>query len=457
MSGATQDAGAGRAESAARDLPGGLRVRWALPAEAERVATLNGHVFRHDEHGEMSARTYNQTLDMMSGSHPLITPDDFAVVEDRATGEFVASTCLLKQVWTYEGISFPVGRPEFVATRQEYRNRGLVRALFALIHERSDGRGDLAQGITGIPYFYRQFGYEFAADLEFGRTVYPATIPAREGEGPEAYRLERATETDLPFIQELYERRRHRWMLSSELRLDFLEFAHSLAINERAPTWQLHTIRDEAGERRGYVRTSSSRWDRHFVVWDVAVTAGTALSAVAPPVLRALAPLAAAAPPARPAAGTFSALLLLLGREDPFYDVLGDAVALRVMEPYAWYIRVPDLVKLIARLRPALERRVADSPFAGHTGELRFNFYRDGLRLVFEGGRLAAVEPWRQPAWGPRAQASFPPLVFYQALFGFRSIDELREALTDVRVEPEVAALLGALFPKRLSRLDFWD
>lgn len=449
--------GAGQVEGAARDLPGGLRVRWATPAEAERVAAFNGYVFRHEEHGEISARTYNQTLDMMSGSHPLIAPDDFAVVEDLATGEFVASTCLLKQVWTYEGVSFAVGRPEFVATRQEYRNRGLVRALFALIHERSDGRGDLAQGITGIPYFYRQFGYEFAADLEFGRTVYATAIPVRDGEAPEPYWLEPATEVDLPFIQDLYERRRHTWLISSELRLDFLEFAHKLATENRAPNWQLHTIRGEAGARCGYVRTNADRWDRNFVVWDVAVTSGTALSAVAPPVLRALVPLGEAAPASRPSAGTFSALHLLLGREDPFYDVLGDAVALRVMEPYAWYIRVPNLVRLIALVRPVLERRLAGSPFAGHTGELRLNFYRGGLRLVLEAGRLAAVEPWRQPAWGSRAQASFPPLVFYQVLFGFRSIAELRDSLTDVRVDAEVASLLDALFPKRLSRLDFWD
>lgn len=457
MSGASQAAGSIQVESAARDLPGGLRVRWATAAEADRVAALNGYVFRHEEHGELSTRTYNQTLDMMSGSHPLITPDDFAVVEDLATGEFVASTCLLKQVWTYEGISFLVGRPEFVATRQEYRNRGLVRALFALIHERSDGRGDLAQGITGIPYFYRQFGYEFAADLEFGRTVYPAAIPARDGEAPEPYRLEPATEVDLPFIQELYECRRHTWMLSSELRLDFLEYAHGLATNDRAPNWQLHIIRDGAGKRCGYVRTNASRWDSNFAIWDIAVTAGTALSGVAPPVMRALVPLAEAAPASRPSAGAFSAFQLLLGREDPFYDVLGDAVALRVMEPYAWYIRVPDLVKLIARLRPVLERRLAGSPFAGHTGELLMNFYRGGLRLVFEAGRLAGVEPWRQPAWGPRAKASFPPLLFYQVLFGFRSIEELREALIDVRVNGEMASLLDALFPKRLSRLDFYD
>ncbi len=49
--------------------------------------------------------------------------------------------------------------------------------------------GHLAQGITGIPWYYRQFGYEYAIDLDGGRCVYPALIaPLKDGE-TEAYRF----------------------------------------------------------------------------------------------------------------------------------------------------------------------------------------------------------------------------------------------------------------------------
>ena len=46
-------------------------------------------------------------------------------------------------------------------------------------------------------------------------------------------------------------------------------------------------------------------------------------------------------------------------------------------------------------LVPALERRLAQSPLAGHTGELRLSFYRDGVKLMLENGRVKATERWR--------------------------------------------------------------
>ena len=59
---------------------------------------------------------------------------------------------LISQTWAYEGIPFEVGRPELVGTLPEYRNRGLVRAQFEEVHRWSAARGELVQGITGIPY-----------------------------------------------------------------------------------------------------------------------------------------------------------------------------------------------------------------------------------------------------------------------------------------------------------------
>ena len=105
----------------------------------------------------------------MSGTHPLMGPGDFALVEDQSKphNPLVACTCLWRHTWEYEGIPFAMGRPEIVASDPAYRHRGLIRALFELIHARSEAEGHLVQAITGIPYFYRLFGYEYALDLEW--------------------------------------------------------------------------------------------------------------------------------------------------------------------------------------------------------------------------------------------------------------------------------------------------
>jgi hypothetical protein len=137
--------------------------------------------------------------------------------------------------------------------------------------------------------------------------------------------------------------------------------------------------------------------------------------------------------------------------------VLGDSVAPKYDQPYAWYVRVPDLPGFLRLLAPALERRLAASALAGHTGELLLDLYRGGLRLAFAEGRLAEVAPWTRPLTGGQ-HAGFPPLIFLQLLFGRRSFAELDEHYPDVIAwNAEARALLEVLFPKRLSRVMWYE
>lgn len=83
-----------------------------------------------------------------------------------------------------------------------------------------------------------------------------------------------------------------------------------------------------------------------------------------------------------------------LGRDHPLYQV----VAFRdFRREAAVYVRVPRLADLLSRLRPALERRLAASPLAGHSADLRLGFYRSGVRLRIEEGTLTHAEEWTPP------------------------------------------------------------
>ena len=77
--------------------------------------------------------------------------------------------------------------------------------------------------------------------------------------------------------------------------------------------------------------------------------------------------------------------------------------------------------------------------------------FRGGLRLVFEKAHLAVAEHWKSSLWNTDENAGFPPLVFLQLLFGYRSLDELRYAFPDVFANDEVELLLKVLFPSRPS------
>lgn len=452
---------------APRDLGNGLVLRWATLADRERIAEFNALAFRDEP--EQGSLPWDRAVirELMGGRHPLVGAEDFVYVEDTATGAVVSSSCLMRQRWEYEGIPFDVGRPEHVATDPAYRNRGLIRAIFAALHERSASLAQSVQAITGIPYFYRQFGYEYALDLEGGRVVYPAGIPAGPSGEPEPYALRDATTADIPFISALYDQRRADSMVSAIVPEAYWRYAFAPFGTPTAPQgefnrqWRLRVITDRAGASCGYVRTGTMLWGETFYLWDLAVRDGVSLRAAALPALRALVAAGAEAEQAAHAAGqidaTFKRIMLCMEREHPLYAALGERVAPLEVPPYAWYLRVPDLPDFLRRVTPVLDRRLAASSMAAYTGELRLDFYRGGLRLTFAEGRLTAIAPWQRPIWGERQHASFPPLVFLQLLFGRRSLAELRAAFPDVRATDEAAALLDALFPKRVSRVAALD
>src|SRR5205807_5631383 len=126
--------------------------------DTENIAQLCGLVFRDKEDEPLNPRMMDNVRQQMSGNYPLMEPGDYALIEDtRKEGNpLVACTCLWRQQWEYEGIAFGVGQPEFVVTHPDYRNRGLIRKLFEMLHARSESEGHLAQAITGILYFYRR-------------------------------------------------------------------------------------------------------------------------------------------------------------------------------------------------------------------------------------------------------------------------------------------------------------
>src|SRR5512140_3819445 len=162
-----------------RDLGDGLIMRRGTREDADALAEFNGKI--HGENPLDAQRVAAWTHDLVARPHPTLQPEDFTIVEETAAGRIVSTMNLIPQTWTYEGIEFGVGRPELVGTLPEYRGRGLVRRQFDEVHKWSAERGLMVQAITGIRYYYRQFGYEYALDLNRWRMG--SSVPRlKEGE-----------------------------------------------------------------------------------------------------------------------------------------------------------------------------------------------------------------------------------------------------------------------------------
>ena len=187
-----------------RDLGDGLILRHASKRDAAALADFNSHIHSDDGWDKPDLRIAAWTRDLLARPHPTLSPGDFTIVEETATRRIVSSLNLIPQTWTYEGIPFGVGRPELVGTLPEFRGRGLVRAQFDEIHRWCEARNLSVQTITGIPYFYRQFGYEMALDLSGRRFGFEPHVPKLKKGEKEPYRIRPATEADLPFIAKTY-------------------------------------------------------------------------------------------------------------------------------------------------------------------------------------------------------------------------------------------------------------
>jgi hypothetical protein len=388
-------------------------------------------------------------LDLMSEGHPSFKPRDFIIVEDTTTGKIASSMCLISQTWTYEGIPFKFGQPDIVSTDPAYRRRGLVRAQLNEVHRWSAERGELVQGITGIPWYYRQFGYEFALNLDGSREAFRRNVPKLKEGDAESHGFRRATMEDVPFIGNMYGQASSRCVIAS-VRDEALWRYDLEGRNETSGIRaEFCVIETPEGEPAGLLVHSRKLWGFNMEVRLYEVIPGVPLLAVTPSVMRYLD--ATGEEYRKRDGGQFEAISFGLGETHPLYDTIPDRLPI-THKPYAWYIRVPDLPEFVSRIAPALEKRLAGSVQAGYTGELNVSFYTGGLHFRFQEGSIS-VEGWK-PDRVEEGDAAFPDLTFLQLLFGYRSLEELRHAFPDCWAGTDAArALLPILFPRKDSRV----
>ncbi len=431
-----------------RDLGDGLILRHATLKDTQAVVQFNREI--HGENEWDTRGLDDWTRDLLSGESPYMKAGDFTIVEDTHTGEIVSSSCLISQTWSYEGIPFKVGRPELVGTKKDYRRRGLVRAQFEVMHEWGIERGELAQAITGIPYYYRQFGYAMALNLSGGRFGYEIHLPElKEGE-TEPYTLRPAKKKDIPFLMALYDKSCERSLISAvwdEPLWDYeLKGKRQYNINLR----EIYIIEDNAGEPVGFIGLPPIKWGHNMALNLYEINDRVAWTDVTPSVIRFL--WQKGLEKAQEQDKTQKIFGFWLGEAHPAYIAAADQLP-RESKPYAYFMRVPDLAAFLNNVRPVLEARLAQSAFVNYSGELKIGFYKDGLLIKFERGKITEI---RNLGFDEleKPDAEFPPLTILHLVFGHRTVRELQEVYIDCRAYREQTAnLIDALFPKKPSEV----
>ncbi|MBN2385776.1 MAG: GNAT family N-acetyltransferase [Anaerolineales bacterium] len=434
-----------------RDLGDGLILCRSIAADAAGLAEFNARIHSDKGFDKPDERIAAWTRDLLTHPHPTFSPEDFTLVVEAASGKIISSLNLISQTWAYAGVPFPAGRPELVGTLPEYRNRGLVRVQFDEIHKWSAERGEQVLGITGIPFYYKLFGYEMGLELGGGRVGFEAQLPKLKDGEQEPFFIRPAAEADIPFLMEVYALACQRRLVTCIRDEGIWRYDLSGQSKKNVIRHEIRIIARPDGEPVGYLTHPWFNWDAGLVAQNYELRPGISWLEVTPSVARYL---WAAGGQKATRENPRSAFGFWFGTEHPSYAVFRDRLP-RVRDPYAWYVRVPDLPRFMDTIAPVLERRLAGSPIVGYTGETRISFYRSGLKLVFEKGQLTGAEAW-QPAPSDQGTAAFPDLSFLQLVFGYRSFEELEQSYADCWYrDDEARLLLDTLFPKQASSVMF--
>ncbi|KAG0356122.1 hypothetical protein BC939DRAFT_445776 [Gamsiella multidivaricata] len=495
------------------DLGDGLIMRWSTKADSDNVAELMGEAFRWlsflDPIPEgvipgPSATFSSASRRLLSGKNGTMTDRDYALVEDttrpRDNKNPIVACVAMQRHRAYYGCVDDIffGKPELIATRPEYRNRGLVRKLlYEMIHPESEARGDALQFIAGIPHFYRQFGYTYAmANYLSGKIADLSSIPALPPGKTEPFILRKATAADIPYLV------RHSTNDVSPYTSVGLKYGPEYYQYTVADILELeqpghNSIRDTlivvnaaTGKDVGFSIVSHMVGLKvEALVLDDSVVLKDALY----PILRQFISNEKHRLEAKKAtlsveeAEKFSTappyMLLQVHPKHPITMLLGSKIAPSITGPgYRVMTRIYDYPRFIRIITPELERRLSKSPMAGLTGRLRLDFYRKvegnnakGLEILFEDGKIVEAREWANPgpektveeylAWKAEDKvpviyaAAFAPLTFHSLLTGDRSLEELAWSFGENRVKDEASTLLlNSLFPKVSHQIDgfFW-
>jgi len=402
-----------------RQLSDNLVLRSAKTEEdVERVAEFNGSI-----HGPgVEPLTRNLYL-----HHPNTEWDDLLFVEDESTGSIVSSLCLIPWIWRFEGVDLRVGEMGIVGTHKYYRRQGLVRTQVEVFKQRLTEGDYLLSQIQGIPYYYRQFGYEYALPLEGGLRLEARHAPDGKEEG---FQFVRATLEDIPLLQRLYD--------EAMTDLDF----HAVRDDE-IWSYLLHYTKETEMERETWIVRNGQNdsvdyfsLPKHHFGEELTVNEVSRLSfAAAQAVLSFLRKrVEGESTPAVRLCLPESTTLMQLARALGAYD----------LGTYAWQIYLPDTVALLSALTPVFEKRLARSPFAGLTQDVELNFYRSVAQMRFVEGALKSVD-WIDQADDPVLNS--PPKRFIPLVLGDKTWRQIADETPDFSVPRASRMLVETLFP----------
>ena len=357
--------------------------------------------------------------------NPRMKLENYFVIKHR--GKMVATLNLIPMEWKIDGVSLKVAEMGCVATLESYRCQGLMRKLINEYHKAiADQWYDLS-AIEGIPYFYRQFGYEYTLPLDEETKISLEKLPQCTSE----HVIRPFTDKDIPKAINLLSQAQEKfyvrsvrdeqaWRMQQETRMASEYGFEPYAV-------------EKDGEMTAYFRISHKTQSKELVLREISDTDYSTNNAVLG-FIKGI--------------GRKSGHETLVARTsycDPLTRILVTLGAEQRIPPYAWQIKVTDYVNLLQKMKPILEARIKSSEYRGLNEKINFNLWRYVVQIVFENGEIASVQKLNIVE---EYTVGANPLVLMKLLLGYRSRQELESCYPDFYVRAKYKQLINVLFPQ---------
>jgi GNAT superfamily N-acetyltransferase len=371
-------------------------------------------------------------------------------IRDSDKGVIVSTLNGIPSTWAYAGIPLRNLELGFVGTLPEYRNMGLIRALYREFFEREFHRGKYEiSTIQGIPYYYRQFGYDFLIPAWRSVFLMPSQIPAvPPKEKPDWMKLSvrRTAKKDLDSIMNLYEEMRRRTLISTTRNKELWEIQEQSRreYDKEFTTYIVKRGPDIEGYFRLVVRENKTDPAAGFL--DVIESSIETYDGVRRTLEYLRQQCAEKNLPRFALSGALVSNLSKVGLD------------LRGVLSKGWkhQLRIRDMVRFLKRVRPVLEKRLRKSMFEGLTQEVTINTYRHCYVLDFQGGKIKQIRDLGIHEDGKNMSFRAPPNDFVRLLLGQYDIEELGHQNIDFLVAGPVKSLIATLFPKQESFIGYY-
>jgi len=421
------------------ELPDGFEFGIAKSdADLEEIIKFNAVVHADDDPEEIRRQIDNL---------PELDRESNFYIRDLDKGMIVSAASAIPSVWMYESIPLTNLELGWVGTLKEYRRKGLVRALYTHFEEVLR-RGEYhISTIMGIPYYYRQFGYDFVLPMDRRVQLRVDQIPVPNDEANKSTVFREAHHDDIPNLIRLYDehnrkmlvhaaRTKNLWELQERFHKEFEQEFKTIVLERKGRIVGYFRLCIRGAKKR----TPQGLW---LSVMESSITTFD-------DVLQTLQYLR------ERAAEENTCRIDLVGPAVNNLCCVAQDFGGHVDIGWKHQVRIPNMTRFLEQIRSALESHLIGTMFEGMTRELAINTYEHCYILSFVNGKLAPVKDIGMQEVGEYRTFRAPPNDFVRLVLGNYDTEELRNQNIDFIVSKELKLLVETLFPKRDSFIAYY-